>query len=175
MGTLLIAATTHRTMRACAAPTPALDDGTQQTPEDANGTPVDLSGIESDDDLPDHYNGSDPPPAAPPLEGIGECFRDAFMAGLLYGVREHGLSVESDALHRTMTNARALVNSNGALIRWARPVMLHITREIENPFQPGWFRLTCYRDKRGTLLSYGATRQVADAYARQVSGQLADR
>ena len=44
-----------------------------------------------------------------------------------------------------------------------------------NPFLPGWFQLTCYRDKRGTLLSYGATHQVATAYARQVSGQLADR
>ena len=56
-------------MRACASPTPAPDDGTQQTPEDANGTPLDLSGIESDDDLPDHYDGSDPPPAAPPPRG----------------------------------------------------------------------------------------------------------
>ena len=53
--------------------------------------------------------------------------------------------------------------------------MLHITRELGNPLLPGWFQLTCYRDKRDTLLSYGATRQVATARARQASGQLSDR
>ena len=156
-------------MGACASPTPAPGGDTRRAPEDADGTPIDLSGDASDDDPPDHDNGSDPPPAEPPLEGIAKCLKDALMKGLWYGVLELGLS-EPGALRRAETNARARINSNSALVQWAQPVMLHVTRDLGNPFLPGWFQLTCYRDKRDTLLSYGATHQVATAYARQVSG-----
>ena len=53
--------------------------------------------------------------------------------------------------------------------------MLHVTRKLGDPFLPGWFQLTRYRDKRDALLSYGATHQAATAYARQASMQLLDR
>ena len=161
-------------MGACASPTPAPGGDTRRAPEDADGTPIDLSGDASDDDPPDHDNGSDPPPAEPPLEGIAKCLKDALMKGLWYGVLELGLS-EPGALRRAETNARARINSNSALVQWAQPVMLHVTRDLGNPFLPGWFQLTCYRDKRDTLLSYGATHQVATARAHQASGQLSDR
>ena len=173
-GTLLIATMTRRAIGACASPTPAPGDDIQRTPGDADGTPIDLSGDALGDGPPDHDNVSDPPPAEPPLEGIAECLKDAIMKDLWCGVLELGLSA-SDALRRAETNARALIDSNRALARWAHPVMLHITRELGNPLLPGWFQLTCYRDKRDTLLSYGATRQVATARARQASEQISDR
>ena len=165
---------TRRAIGACASPTPAPGDDTRRAPEDTDGTPIDLSGDAFGDDPPDHDNGSDPPPAEPLLEGIAECLKDAIMKELWYGVLELGLS-EPDALRRAETNARTLIDSNSALARWAHPVMLHVTRELGNPFLPGWFQLTCYRDKRDTLLSYGATHQVATARAHQASGQLSDR
>jgi len=128
-------------MGACASPTPAPGGDARRTPSDTDGTPIDLSGDAPGDDLPDHDDGSDPPPIEPPLEGVAECLKDAIMKDLWYGVLELGLSAP-DALRRAETNARALVDSNRALARWAHPATLHITRELGNPLLPGWFQLT---------------------------------
>ena len=81
-GTLLIVIMTRRVAGTCASPTPAPGDGTWRTPDDADGTPTDLSGDTSDDDLPGPDNDSDPPPAEPPLDGITECLKDAIMKGV---------------------------------------------------------------------------------------------
>ena len=141
------------------------DSSTRRAPDDADGTPTDLSGNTSDEDPPGPDTDSDPPPAEPPLGGIAECLKDAIMKDVWYGALEFCLS-EPDALRRTIINVRALVNGNSALAQWVQPGMLHVTCELGSPFLPGWFQFTCYLDKRDALLDCGATHQVATAVWR---------
>ena len=173
-GTLLVVIVTRRAAGTCASPTLAPGDGTRRGADDADGTPTDLSGDTSDEGPSGPDTGPDqPPPADPPPEGITECLKDAIMRGVWYGGLELGLS-EPDALRRTIANVHALVGNNTALAPWVQPAMLHVTRELGDPFPLGWFIFTCYRDKRDALLDYGATHQAATAYARQTSGRITD-